>query len=242
MPKSWQQFSLIKFNPGQGTHVWRLSVDRDEKEIQQFIGELSAEEQKRANRMLSVKSKKQYVLSRIALKNVLYHSLEKPQNEIILQFNEFGKPFLPGNMPSFNISHSNKCALIAVSWDGDIGVDIEYKQERHASQKIARRFFSDDEVKDLQALPANLQVQGFFNCWTRKEAYIKGKGKGLAIPLGSFAVSLDPAESVYLKFDINDKQAVQEWNFETLDADPEYADAIAIKSSQYHLHLWDYEL
>jgi len=74
---------------------------------------------------------------------------------------------------SFNLSHANELALIAVTRNRAIGVDIEFIRPDFASEEIAERFFSRPEVSALRALPADMQSEAFFNCWTRKEAYIK---------------------------------------------------------------------
>jgi 4'-phosphopantetheinyl transferase len=47
------------------------------------------------------------------------------------------------------------------------------------SLEIAENFFSEDEVATLKSLPADQRTAGFFNCWSRKEAFIKAKGMGI---------------------------------------------------------------
>ena len=73
---------------------------------------------------------------------------------------------------------------------------MEHVRPESAGEDIARRFFSAREVSDLQSLPAEARVEGFFHCWTRKEAYLKATGMGLQIALDSFAVNLLPDKPV----------------------------------------------
>jgi len=58
--------------------------------------------------------------------------------------------------------------------------------------------FSKSELATLRSLPKDLQAAGFYNCWTRKEAYIKARGEGLSFPLKQFDVSLTPGEPARL--------------------------------------------
>ena len=94
----------------------------------------------------------------------------------------------------FNLSHSGDLALLGVTRDQEIGVDLEQIQDRIATEQIAKRFFSPREVAMLCALPPPVRQEAFFKCWTRKEAFIKGIGVGLSLPLDKFDVSLAPAE------------------------------------------------
>lgn len=107
-----------------------------------------------------------------------------------------GKPWLP-DFPGlcFNLSHSAWRGLAVASRVAELGCDIEQVVPRNASMKVARRFFADDEFAVLEGLPEAQRVEGFFNCWTRKEAFIKAIGRGLAYPLESFAVTLVPGEA-----------------------------------------------
>lgn len=98
----------------------------------------------------------------------------------------------------FNLSHAEHLALLAISDGPEIGCDIEHIDPARARRDIAERFFSPQEFATLSALPEEQWVEGFFNCWTRKEAYIKALGIGLSYPLDSFTVSLAPGEKARL--------------------------------------------
>jgi 4'-phosphopantetheinyl transferase len=84
--------------------------------------------------------------------------------------------------------------VYAIGKKRNLGIDVEHVQPNSAGEDIAQRYFSAREVNDLRTLPAEARVQGFFHCWTRKEAYLKATGMGLQIPLDSFAVSVLPEE------------------------------------------------
>ena len=73
----------------------------------------------------------------------------------------------------------------------EVGVDVEHIG-RHLTHDIAGRFFAPNEVTDLRTLPEDDQQRVFFDYWTLKEAYIKARGFGLALPLGDFAFKLNP--------------------------------------------------
>ena len=74
----------------------------------------------------------------------------------------------------------------------EVGIDVEGIRSGLTEERIAERFFSAAEVEELRALPSGVQAEGFFNCCTRKEAYLKARGTGLQIPLDSFDVTLTP--------------------------------------------------
>ena len=104
------------------------------------------------------------------------------------------------------------------------------------NRDIAERFFAPREVDALFALPDEQHTEAFFRCWTRKEAYIKAKGAGLAIPLASFAVSLapeDPAELLWVK---DNSAESKRWNLTTLDPDPTFAACIATEGKPQEVH------
>jgi 4'-phosphopantetheinyl transferase len=81
----------------------------------------------------------------------------------------------------------------------------------------------------LLGLPS--EQRGGFNCWTRKEAYIKAQGLGLLLSLESFDVSLDPDQPVNLRATRPDPQEADRWTLLSLEVSPDYAAALAVESA-----------
>ena len=94
----------------------------------------------------------------------------------------------------FNVSHSDDVAVYAFSTGREIGIDIESIRVIRDAEDIAARFFSRRENEAYLALDPRDRPLGFFNCWTRKEAFVKALGDGLYHPLDRFDVSLAPGE------------------------------------------------
>src|SRR5262245_61483501 len=156
-----------------------------------------------------------YVVGRGILRKILSAYLAIGPGELRFTYNEYGRPAVSDDQNdrglNFNLSHSAELALYAVTGGRVVGIDIEYMREDFASLEIAEHFFSRDEVAALKSLPADQRTAGFFNCWSRKEAFIKAKGMGVSYPLDRFTVSLAPGEApALLKVD-DDKLEVALW-------------------------------
>jgi 4'-phosphopantetheinyl transferase len=138
----------------------------------------------------------------------------------------------------FNVSHSQGVALYALTRGREVGVDIEFVREDFARFDIAERFFSTREVSALRALPTEQHTAAFFDCWTRKEAYIKARGEGLSHPLHSFAVSLAPGETAALLWTDTDPQEAARWSLVGLFPGESYRAALAVEGEMPTLRCW----
>ncbi len=185
---------------GDEIHVWHAALDRDEKTLAQLESSLSREEKTRADRFHFANDRNRFVAARGQLRELLGKYLRQAPASLEFSYGKHGKPFLPGETASselsFNLSHSASLAVYAIAKGRNLGIDVEHVRPESAGEDIARRFFSAREVSDLQSLPAEARVEGFFHCWTRKEAYLKATGMGLQIALDSFAVNLLPDKPV----------------------------------------------
>jgi len=141
---------------------------------------------------------------------------------------------------SFNVAHSHEIALFAFTPQGEVGVDVEYQRDLPDLAQVAERFFSARENEELQGLPADQQREAFYNCWTRKEAFIKALGDGLTHPLDTFVVTLASGEPARLLQVDGDPQEAGRWRFEALYPGQGYTAALAVRGSTGHLGCWQF--
>lgn len=170
---------------------WSLESERPEP--------LSDEERARAERFLDPKHGRRYRAARGQLRRLLARETGVAPEDLVFAYAEHGKPYLP-DFPDlrFNLSHSHEAAVCALCRGAELGVDLEWTERRVEHLLVGRRFFSPPEVEKLDGTPENRQREVFFNCWTRKEAYIKALGDGLSRPLDSFGVGMLPGEPAVL--------------------------------------------
>lgn len=177
--------------------VWRISFDRLVCQYDSYFEILDDAEKTRATRYHFDKDRQSFALTRASLRLILAGYLSVESSSIQFAYNRHGKPFLDlqsstGEPIRFNVSHSGRFGLIAVTQSAAVGVDIEYCKRDIDLIELASRFFSKGECASLKSLPESEHHMAFYRCWTRKEAYVKAVGEGLSIPLDSFDVSLDP--------------------------------------------------
>jgi len=217
----------VILEPGE-VHVWKIALDRPAGVVGELRGLLSADELARADRFRVERGRERYIVGRGVLRTLLNRYTGAPPHALVFAYNEFGKPELPGSEVCFNLSHSHGIALAAVTRGRAVGVDIERIREEVIGERIAQRFFSPAEARTLAGLPPAQQARAFFDCWTRKEAWIKARGEGLSIALDSFEVTLGPGEPARLVATRPDAQEADRWSLQALECEPEFAAAVAV--------------
>ena len=110
-----------------------------------------------------------------------------------------------------------------------MGIDIEFMRTNIELLGIAKRFFSDEENRYIRSQPRSRHRDLFFNCWTRKEAFIKALGSGLTFPLDSFSVQLDDKSGVCLTRTAWDEAARLDWSMLDIEISKSYKAALAVK-------------
>ncbi len=181
-------------------HLWVVECQQitEQALLDEYQALLNSEEQKRFDRFVFPKHKKQFLISRALLRSVIGQYLNQHPESLIFARNAYGKPRIASfeqSLPiSFNLSHTNDLSVLAVSLDNDLGVDVEYLTRKVDILKLAERFFSKQEYSELATLDVKKFDERFFKLWTLKEAYIKACGMGLAIPLRDFSFNFSNNE------------------------------------------------
>lgn len=207
-------------------HVWSASRDAGEAEVESHRALLTAEERARADRFVRPEDRRRFAIGRGTLRRILGGYLGRDPASLRFAHNPHGKPGLEGTSLRFNLSHSGSLMLVAVADGRELGVDIEQVRPEFGGEAIARRFFAPAEVEALLALPAADRTLAFFRGWSRKEAYIKAVGKGLAMPLDQFEVEIRPDRPAALLATRPDSAEAGRWTLVELPAEPGYAAAL----------------
>ena len=196
------------------THVWRVPLN-PLNQAEHYSRVLSDDERERVSRFYFPHHAKRYAVAHTALREILAAYEDVDPKALQFTTGEHGKPeFANGGVINptnlhFNLSHSGDLALIAVARSGAVGVDVEQWRTNVQHLEIAERFFSPHEQASLRALSGNEAIlRGFFSMWSRKEAYLKATGHGIARGLHHFDVSMDSAADAVPGLPINRSHVV----------------------------------
>jgi 4'-phosphopantetheinyl transferase len=190
--ETWQSGSAGMTFPSRRIDVWRVCLDDDPPSDQGSFEMLSPDEVARAASFHFDLDRSRFVRCRSVMRILLSRYLATSPGKIRFRYGNNGKPELADLQRShplrFSVSHSEHLALIAVTSGRAVGVDVEKVRAELESIEIAKRLFSECEVRELLSLPAKARQQAFFTCWTRKEALLKATGEGLSRPLSQVPV------------------------------------------------------
>lgn len=246
LPHQWTPSpKLLSLKKGE-LHIWHILFSNLVDCVDTAYETLSEDERQRANRFRFQKDRVQSILSRGALRQLLGLYLHLNPHDIVFKYGPSSKPELAHPTPSnltpfrFNVSHSGDMALIAVANLPAVGVDVEAIRADFATAEVAARFFSPTEVENFQSLPEQDRAGAFFNCWTRKEAYIKAVGDGLSIPLDSFDVEFRPGKQTQLLKIRGGLERACDWWMSSLNPGNGYAAAVVTRGKPASLVSYEY--
>ena len=178
---------------------------------------LSPDEHERMARFVFDRDRRVFLITRALVRTMLSRYAQVAPADWKFIANVHGRPEILDRPPGapdlrFNISHTDGLIACAVTIGREVGVDVEHIN-RHLTHDVAGRFFAPDEVTDLRKLPDEEQRRVFFDYWTLKEAYIKARGFGLALPLGDFAFRLNPPGPPAITFEPTLEDDPATWQF-----------------------------
>jgi 4'-phosphopantetheinyl transferase len=228
--------ALQRIAPGQ-VQVWHISIDALLKSMDQsyYLRILSAEEIDRLKQFHFEGARKEYLATRILVRNVLsYYRPDVDPKEWAFEHNEYQKPRVRCEIDrrplQFNLSHSAGIVVCAVALEFQVGIDIESRERKTEWLELAKQSFSEREFKDLEACQPNELPLRFWKYWTLKEAFIKAVGLGLSLPLDEFTFRFkNSIEDIQVEFSGAIKEDARDWKFMFLKLLEKYEVALAAK-------------
>jgi 4'-phosphopantetheinyl transferase len=213
---------------------YQVTEGLDPSALEAMAGVLSAEERARRDRFVFDRDRRDFAAAHTLLRRMLSrYGLTRPE-DWRFDTDAHGKPSVvasqAGSPPLvFNLSHTHGLVACAVARGTSLGVDVERVDRVTSGPEIARRFFTDSEVRILDACMPDDYASRFIELWTLKEAYIKAVGTGLAHPLDSFAFSF--AGTSGLQFASPPGVAASDWQFVLAVPTPNHRLALAMSGS-----------
>jgi 4'-phosphopantetheinyl transferase len=224
-------------------HVWRADLRAAAERPGELESLLTPDEAGRAGRFHFPVHRARFVARRGILRCLLGRYLDVAPGDVSVQPTPYGKLELARRHDTglrFNLSSSGDLALFAFARGREVGVDLERIRPELADEAIPEHFFAPSEVATLRALPRDRQPAAFFDCWVRKEAYIKARGLGLSLALDSFAVSFGDDAPPRLLSTAPDPEDAGRWGMVALEAGPECAAALVAEGRQFTMRCWGY--
>jgi 4'-phosphopantetheinyl transferase len=243
-PLSWiQPQGGIRLDADEA-HVWRADLNFESAHMRALERTLSEDERARAKRFYFQQDRDRFVAARGLLRNILSLYIHRRPHQLRFSYGPYGKPALSRRHGQreirFNVSHSHGLALYAVTRNREVGVDIERIQPHLTQQQIAERFFAPEECQRLRTLPREKQVEAFYECWTRKEAYLKVQGKSLNQPPDHLPMTLVSAPSASGPTIIDSSDEIRKWALWQLAPGAGYAGALVVEGGGKKLRRFEW--
>lgn len=174
----WPTPETMPAPPNIGTlHIWMLEPNAISHDLSHL---LCADERVRRESMVSETDRLQFTATRGCVRFILASYLGLPPQSLQFDYSAKGKPQLVGTPPfHFNLSHSGSRALLAVSRDAPLGIDLEREQSRDNLRRIARKLFEPEWTQRIEAMNDQQFMRAFFTRWTQHEARVKAIGEGV---------------------------------------------------------------
>ncbi|RYZ02981.1 MAG: 4'-phosphopantetheinyl transferase superfamily protein [Alphaproteobacteria bacterium] len=181
-------------------HVWLLQLQQPPHTLEDLATSLTEEERARSSRFHLERDRKRFIAARGLLRQLVGQYTDMPANAVRFLANSHGKPHIETEEGlatfEFNLSHSGDWVVVGFARGAAVGVDIEQIRPMPDMADVARHTFAASEAASIEALPDDQRIDGFFSCWTRKEAYVKAVGLGLSVDLKTFNVHVTPTRHV----------------------------------------------
>jgi 4'-phosphopantetheinyl transferase len=224
---------------GDEIHVWFASLRVPDAVLGALDRTLSPDERDRANQFRHPRDRREFLAAHGIARAILSRYTGTAPRELTLERNAAGRPALaqaPGAPAlGFSMSHSGTAALFGVARERSVGVDIELIDRRLIDEEAAERILSPSERASLGALPPQARTHARFRLWTLKEALLKARGEGLAIPPSSIDLSaaLSGAATIPATGAWDDRGIL--WTLAVIPAPPGYAAAAACRGGGYRV-------
>lgn len=223
-------------------HVWTATIDVLEEEIRSMtqaaaFDDLHPEDRARLQQIVHAETRAEFVLGRRLVRIAAHQLLNRGNQQLRLQIDDFGKPSLPSphDKLQFSITHSHGLVMAAALVGQErIGIDCELIRPEVNIVQMAQECMSESELLAFNQLPKKSKQRDFFRLWTQKESFLKAIGKGLLISPKAFEVHLQDHNQIKILDWVQIRESEADWSLIEHDLDLDYACCVAVERRANH--------
>lgn len=211
--------------------VWQADLRVADATLRDLMGLLTEFEKAKAASFKFESLRNRYLAVRGMLRRTLASYLDVDPRSLLFELGPYGKPYLLDYPLHFNLSHSGDTLLIAVADFSNIGIDIETSSQRDSLDGLAQRCFSSREYQAWRGMTTEEQREVFYRLWTKKEAFVKAVGRGIA--LGMELCEFEADDHGQLLAIPVEYGSVAAWKVHQLECGADYCAALVTPSQKY---------
>jgi 4'-phosphopantetheinyl transferase len=217
--------------------VWIAEVSRSMDSLSFLEPYLDAYDRERAVRFHFTEDRARFVIGRALLRKSLGHYVKQSPETIELAYTNRGRPVFPHDETvQFSLSHTHDLVALALTSHAQVGIDLEYLKPHLDLPDLARQILCDADFQIFLGLPAHEMPLAFLRAWTRKEAYLKARGEGIADGVQQVSVSFVP-EEIGFPNDTREEFSTQRWRLLDLPVPAGYWGSLACDDPEKRLEL-----
>jgi len=236
----WESPPALPVLSNDEVHVWQARLRQENATDMEIF--LSEAERARAGRIRLHRQRKEYIVTRGLLRSILAKYLNTHPGELDFGYSRFGKPSIrsaSGENITFNVAHSDGMALYAITRKREIGIDLERINPSLLDDRTVAECLTSTEVRVMTSLPVKEREKFFFECWTRKESYLKARGVGLMVPPNQIETCLRLVRPMATRFtEILEDERQAGWSFQEPPPIPGFAAALVVEGSSARSTYW----
>jgi 4'-phosphopantetheinyl transferase len=215
-----------------GIEVWLIDFDFHSLQLANDWALLSVDEKVRAQRFHQQQDQVRSIVTRAALRRLLAERVMSSPHALRIEEESYGKPRLQMHSGiEFSVSHAGSFALIALSTQGEVGIDIE---QRH--RDVAN--LDAHVLSSLERAWGIWSSRNFIELWVVKESVLKAVGFGIAEYLQAITVLPNYDGSYCITHDQTEWSEIRAWS---IDAPRHYAAALAL-TQRSESQMWRQQL
>jgi 4'-phosphopantetheinyl transferase len=223
-------------------HLWCAYPDDllREEATQACLRLLNEDERSRLEAFKFDRHRREYLATHALARTALSHHHAFPPEAWQFPLNAYGKPEAdPKCGLSFNLSNSLGLVVCLIAEDVEVGVDVESRERSASIAEVGPTVFSPQELAQLESLREDERPQRCLQLWTLKEAYIKARGMGLALPLDKFSFLFGGSEGIRIALDPSLCDDSERWRFCFLEHAGHSIALMVEATATPELHVWE---